>query len=137
MRKTRGFTLLELMIVVCIIAIVGAVAFPSFMASIRKGRRSDASDAATAVLQAQERVRSNSTAYVTSLATLNLSSTSANGYYTLAVAADGANPLSRGYKLTITPASGKSQVNDTGCTSMTVTVSNGNPTYAPANCWSR
>ncbi|MBI5258738.1 MAG: prepilin-type N-terminal cleavage/methylation domain-containing protein [Burkholderiales bacterium] len=137
MRNNRGFTLLELMIVVVIIAIIGAVAFPSFLSSIRKGRRADAADAATAVLQAQERVRANSPAYVTSLGTLNVASTSANGYYTLSVGADGANPLSRAYKLTITPVSGKSQVNDTGCTSMTVTVTNGNPVYAPATCWSR
>lgn len=37
----RGFTLVELMIVVAILAIVAAVAYPSYTESVRKSRRAD------------------------------------------------------------------------------------------------
>ena len=40
--KTKGFSLIELMIVVAIIAIISSVAYPSYQESIAKSRRADA-----------------------------------------------------------------------------------------------
>lgn len=40
-RATRGFTLVELMIVVAIIGILGAIAYPSYTSSVARGRRAD------------------------------------------------------------------------------------------------
>jgi len=42
MKKTTGFTLIELMIVVAIIGILAAVTYPSYQNYVTKARRSDA-----------------------------------------------------------------------------------------------
>lgn len=42
MRKSRGFTLIELMVAVAVVAILAAVAVPSYQEHVRKGRRADA-----------------------------------------------------------------------------------------------
>ncbi len=41
------------------------------------------------------------------------------------------------YTVTATAASGSSQAGDTGCTTLTVVVTNGNAAYSPTACWSR
>lgn len=58
-RAPRGFTLIELMIVVAIVAVVVAVALPSYFGSVRKSRRADAITMMAQVAQAQERFRAN------------------------------------------------------------------------------
>jgi type IV pilus assembly protein PilE len=39
MTKSKGFTLIELMIVVVVVAILAAVAYPSYRESVKKGNR--------------------------------------------------------------------------------------------------
>lgn len=51
----KGFTLIELMIVVAIISIIAAVAYPSYTSSVQKSRRADSMGAMMSFAQAMER----------------------------------------------------------------------------------
>lgn len=142
-RNASGFTLIEVMVVVAIVGILASVAYPSYMNQVRKSRRSDAVAATSRVQQAQERWRANNPTYasntqMTALTTatppgLGLSATSDGGYYTLAVSSN----TGTGYTVTASAVSGTSQYSDTGCSTLTVTVTNGNATKAPDTCWSK
>ena len=132
-RHVAGFTLIELMIAVVIMAVLAAIALPAYQSSVRKVRRSDAMDAAMGVQHAQERYRSNNTSYAAALSTLGLAASSTNNLYGAVLSAVSA----AGYTLSLAASSGTSQAADTGCTALTVVVTNGSPLYGPAGCWSK
>lgn len=148
LKKTHGFTLIEMMVVVAIVGILSSVAYPSFMSQIRKSRRSDAVAAMSGVQQAQERWRANNPNYVTttSLITttapdgLGLTSlTTPGGYYLLSLSTNATTGCTTGscYTAKATAVLEKSQASDLGCTSLTVNVTNGNATKLPDVCWSK
>jgi prepilin-type N-terminal cleavage/methylation domain-containing protein len=51
--KERGFTLIELMIVVAIIAILAAIAIPNFLSFVSKTRRSEVKSNLSAIYEAE------------------------------------------------------------------------------------
>lgn len=53
--RVRGFTLIEVMIVVAIVAILAALSYPSYLEVIRKSWRSEARSALVQQMQQQER----------------------------------------------------------------------------------
>ncbi|MDR6537617.1 type IV pilin protein [Variovorax soli] len=63
-RFQKGFTLIELMIVVAIVAILASIAYPSYGWAVRKGRRAQARTAILDLLQQQERFMTQNNTYV-------------------------------------------------------------------------
>jgi type IV pilus assembly protein PilE len=63
-RKARGFSLIELMIVVVIVGILAAIAYPSYQHAVRKTKRAEARTALMQLMQQQERYYSHATTYV-------------------------------------------------------------------------
>ena len=72
MRRTQGFTLIELMITVVVVAILAAVAFPSYQDHIRRGVRSQGQQFLSDVAQRQEQFFLDNRNYAATLAILNL-----------------------------------------------------------------
>src|SRR5690606_18153839 len=62
-KMTRGFTLIELIIVAAIIAILFGIAFPAYTESVRKASRSDAKAELTDVSQRLQRCFTAYSAY--------------------------------------------------------------------------
>lgn len=70
-RPSRGFTLMELMVVVAIVGILVGIAVPTYQDSVRKSRRGQAKADLVEVAQAMERYYTSNNTYVgASLATI-------------------------------------------------------------------
>lgn len=70
LRQERGFTLIEVMVVVLIIAILAAIAIPNYTEYVQRGRRAEAKTALHQIAQWQERRRTETNMYVTATAGL-------------------------------------------------------------------
>jgi len=113
LKKARGFTLIEVMIVVVIIAILAAIAIPSYQSQLRKGRRADAQGFLADIAQRQAQYLLDARQYALdpgAIKTLGLvPPTSVSDYYTVTVVAGATVPS---YAITAAPIAGKAQVQD-------------------------
>jgi len=134
----KGFTLIELMIVVAIIGILAVIAVPQFSSYLTDSRRSDATAGLLRMAEQQERYYIQNNAYTANLvllypnvanpATSRNAGLSRNGLYTLSVtqAAGGA------FALQAVPVAGGAQAADAACVTITL---NSAGLQAPAICW--
>jgi len=151
MRKYKGFTLIELMIVVVIISILAGIAYPAYQDSVRKSRRSDGTSALLQAAQILERCYTELNTYSAPRvpASLLLAQTggcsivgagpaintltgagllAGSGYYNITSV-----PAATTYTLTATPQALGGQNNDS-CGTYTLT-NTGVRTPATAGCW--
>lgn len=63
MRTSRGFTLIELMIVAAIVAILAIIAIPSYLTYTRQSRRASAESTLQQIALLEERYRADNTGY--------------------------------------------------------------------------
>jgi type IV pilus assembly protein PilE len=131
-RLIRGFSLIELMIVVAIVAIIIAFAYPSYRNQVMKANRSDAMIFILEIADRQERFYSDQSSYTTNITDLGFANTtSPDGHYTVAITDDPSNDITVTYQITAT-AQGKQA--DDSCSSYTID-SLGTRSSSPAGCW--
>lgn len=119
-KKNKGFTLVELMIVVAIVGIIAAISYPSYTRHVQKTRRADGKIKLLEVMAKQERHYSLNNTYVIGLAGLGYDEdvVDSNKNYYLVTAAECGSGIGSCVKLTA--ASQGVQASDTECTSLTV-----------------
>jgi type IV pilus assembly protein PilE len=110
MRKARGFTLIEMIVVVAIVGILVAIAVPSYQSHLRKGRRAQAEAFLMGVANSQQQYILDARIYAPDLATLGKAPpTDVSNFYNVRVLT-GATPPS--FSLTATPIVGSVQEKD-------------------------
>lgn len=114
-QRSRGFTLIEMMIVVVILAILAAIALPSYQKYVLRSHRAEGQALLSEAAARQERYFAQNNTYASTSTALNLASYLAGvQYYSLAIS----NVTASTYTLTAT-ATG-SQARDSECLTLTL-----------------
>lgn len=108
--RARGFTLIELMVVVAVVAILVGIAIPSYSESVRKGRRGQAKSDLVEAAQIAERYRTIQATYdglaptATTGPIYSTSPRKGDTFYNIAFAG---TPDANTFRLTATPTAGQ------------------------------
>lgn len=135
--RERGFTLIELMIVVAIVAILMAIALPSYASFMKKSRRGDAEATLMDIAQREQQYLNDVRAYAPDTVTLNTTvPVDVSTYYTITICGaappaacgvpGGAPPV---FWVVATPIAGSPQAGDP-----TLTLDN-KGVRTPASAW--
>lgn len=143
--KNKGFTLIEMMIVVAIVGILASIAYPSYQSYVERSRRSDAISILLELAQAQERFMARCGHYASELGgtadcdddKLGGETQSREEFYQLSLVLADRGAVS--YTLMATPQG--AQASDTECAEMTLDhlgqrgAKDKNGAVAPSACW--
>ncbi|MFI4889781.1 MAG: type IV pilin protein [Steroidobacterales bacterium] len=146
--RTRGFTLLELMITVSIAAILTIMAVSSYQTSVLTSRRTDAKTALNDIAGREQRYFSVTNSYTASPVALGYSTSATtfgttfsigSGYYYLSVSNVNAATAGTPATFTATATATGSQVKDAACATLSIDstgnyTSTGTGTANPP-CW--
>ncbi|KZN37707.1 type IV pilin protein [Pseudoalteromonas luteoviolacea] len=132
--KYRGFTLIEMMIVVAVLGILATLAYPNYTGYLQRAARAEAMTILLDAANKQEQYFVDNRQYASALSDIGIPSTSGNGYFTLTVTlANG------GYTLTATAANGPVR-GDTICTTLSLNnlgIKSITGTGSVDECWER
>lgn len=132
--RMRGFTLLELMIVVAIIAILAAIAYPSYTEYVTKTRRAAAGACAMEAAQYMERYHTTKMTYVDAVLPQTECRSAIADHYTVQLS--GAATATT-YTVQAVPVSGSVQASrDTKCGTLSINqVGVKGAAGSVAECW--
>jgi len=83
--KAKGFTLIELMIVVAIVGILAAIAYPAYTNHVRQTHRGNAQAEMLQLAQAMERCAARTRSYATCLPASSVPVPAQNARYTISI----------------------------------------------------
>lgn len=130
-RLSKGFTLIELMIVVAIVGILASIAYPSYQNFVRDARRAEAMDVLLRVQFAQEKWRVSNPQYATNtdLGIVSGDNPFETKWYSVSITANNV----AGFTAVATGLG--AQASDPICNEITLEVSSAGETKTPPACW--
>ncbi|MDP3033172.1 MAG: type IV pilin protein [Rhodocyclaceae bacterium] len=129
MKVNKGFSLIEVMIVIVIVGILASVALPSYQQYLLRGARAEAQSHMMDIASRQGQFLIDNRAFAASVSALGMTTpTSISSKYTISMTADAAPPI---FTITATPSG--SQTRDT-CGTLTLNNA-GAKTPSTGSCW--